>query len=66
MLSFFIGFKHQAAALAHMFGIVEEDRIPVAIFDQSKHPEVTSNKQFLRDHMMRLLLGAFPHLQRYI
>lgn len=58
------GFKLQTQILAHMFGLVERNEITIPLFDPSllqSNPNL-NNSLFLRDFIVKILVGAFPNL----
>eukprot|EP00298_Acanthocystis_sp_HF-20_P013750 c20491_g1_i1.p1 GENE.c20491_g1_i1~~c20491_g1_i1.p1 ORF type:complete len:1085 (+),score=424.14 c20491_g1_i1:187-3441(+) len=59
------GFKQQAKILMYMFSVVETNKLSTPIFDRSQHPNILSNKEFLRQHIINLLSSSFPNLMRY-
>ncbi len=60
------GFGLQATILLKMFHLVESGQVRVPLWDPSKvsDPSMT-NQRFLREYIMNLLNGAFPHLSKY-
>lgn len=58
------GFRMQSVILARMFGLVESGSIRAPLFNSIQAQELaTDNATLLRDYVVNLLQGAFPHLQ---
>ena len=56
------GFKSQANLLAKMFWLVDSDKLQGPIYTAGAAAQGTSNREFLKDFVGRLLTGAFPNL----
>ena len=50
-----------ATILAFMFQLVEEDKIPVPLFDPTT-VSVNNNAVFVQEYVAQLIKQAFPHL----
>jgi len=48
-----------------MFNLVETGQVRVPLGDAANNPGV-SNQMFLRDHVMNLLVNAFPNVSKYV
>jgi hypothetical protein len=59
------GFSLQATILMKMFNLVETGQVRVPLGDAANNPGV-SNQMFLRDHVMNLLVNAFPNVSKYV
>lgn len=57
------GFSLQATILMKMFNLVETGQVRVPLGDAANNPGV-SNQMFLRDHVMNLLVNAFPNVSK--
>ncbi|KAJ3067940.1 Karyopherin transporter [Podochytrium sp. JEL0797] len=59
------GFKLQSVILAQLFSMVDGGVITAPLFNPATvaNPGM-SNQEFLREHVMLLLMNAFPHLQQ--
>ena len=56
-------FKLQAGILMHLFHLVQNGKVVVPLFDPATVlPNITDNAHFLKEHVARLLLEAFPNL----
>lgn len=55
------GLTMHATILAYMFQLVEEDKIPVPLFDPIAI-QAASNAAFLQDYVATLIKQAFGHL----
>lgn len=56
------GFKLQASVLMHLFHLVQNGEVTVPLYDMATMPTMTDNAHFLKEHVARLLLDAFPNL----
>jgi len=56
------GFKLQAMILAHLFQIVESGTITAPLWPQDGSTSATSNPQYLRELLLKLLSTSFPNL----
>jgi len=56
------GFKLQATILLHMFTAVESGTVNTPLWDLNLVTEPTTNQQFVRQYVIKLLNGAFPHI----
>ena len=54
-----------ATILAYMFQLVEEDKIPVPLFDPIAI-QAASNAAFLQDYVATLIKQAFGHLSEWV
>ena len=63
VLSNDVGFKTQSMLLGRMFYFVESGKISEPIYTQDAAQPGTSNKDFLRDFVGKILQQAFPNLQ---
>lgn len=59
------GFSLQATILMKMFNLVETGQVRVPLGDAANNPGFT-NQMFLRDHVMNLLVNAFPNVSKYV
>lgn len=57
----FVGLTMHATTLAFMFQLVEEDKIPVPLFDPAT-VSVTNNAVFVQEYVAQLIKQAFTHL----
>ena len=57
------GFALQAAALRHMFHLVEGGQVDAPLFDPASSP-FTTNAEFLHDYIAKLITTAFPNLSK--
>ena len=55
------GFKLQAAALMHLCHLAQSGEVQTPLYEPEPGVGV-DNAQFLKEHVARLLLGAFPNL----
>ncbi|CCF58359.1 hypothetical protein KAFR_0E02060 [Kazachstania africana CBS 2517] len=58
------GFSQQALLLMRLFAMVEENKIPLAIYDERDAPSGTSNRDYLAQYLSNLLCSAFPNITR--
>ena len=58
-----IGFKTQSMLLARMFYFVESGKITEPIYTSDQAQSGTTNKEFLRNFVGKILQQAFPNLQ---
>lgn len=58
------GFKMQVTILRQMLALVEEDRVPVPLWDTSAGPvdPAMTNSLFMREHVRSLLASSFENL----
>jgi len=56
------GFKLQAAVLMHLFHLVQNNQVLIPLYDTASMPNFTDNAHFLKEHVGRLLIDAFPNL----
>jgi exportin-1 len=59
------GFSLQSTILMKMFNLVETGQVRVPLGDAANNPGVT-NQMFLREHVMNLLVKAFPNVSKYV
>ena len=58
-----VGFKTQSMLLGRMFYFIESGKIAEPIYTPEQAQPGTSNKDFLRDFVGKILQQAFPNLQ---
>ena len=56
------GFKLQASVLMHLFHLVQAGQVQIPLYDAAACPDISDNAHFLKEHVARLLLEAFPNL----
>ncbi len=55
------GLTHHSQILAHMFALLESNKINVPLGPQVQHP--SQNIEFVQQHVFNLMKNAYPHLQ---
>jgi len=54
---------NQSKVLAHMFYLLEQDKLTVQIYNPTEQPAGMTNMQFTKNYTVDLLKKAFPNLQ---
>lgn len=56
------GFKYQAQILSQLFGLVAMNKMQMPLYDVSQNPGISSNAEYLKQHVVQLLETAFDHV----
>ena len=58
------GFKVQCSVLKHLFQVVQSGHVLVPLYDPNTTPGIFDNSQYLREHVVSILVSAYANVTR--